>query len=79
MVAYDLPVAEVVKLLDKAVVKTFKIGIVDQCEFNGREARELILQRALVGFNDRDGSIPFVIVGAVKSRWKGNEALAFEG
>jgi hypothetical protein len=43
MVAYDLPVTEVVKLLDKAVVKRFKIGIADKCEFNGREVRELIL------------------------------------
>ena len=28
---------------DQAVVKRFKIGIADQCEFNGREFRELIL------------------------------------
>jgi len=33
----------------------------------------------LISFNDRYGSITFVIVGAVKSGRKGNEALAFQG
>ncbi len=33
----------------------------------------------MISFNDRCGSITFVIVGAVKSGRKGNEVLAFQG
>ena len=78
MIADNLSISEVVMLFNQAVVERFKGGIADQFNLNGGKCRGLSWGSS-IDFNDRDEAIAFVIIGAVESGWKGNEAFAFEG
>ena len=40
MIPHNLPVAEIMMLLDQAIIKGFKRCVADQLEFNGREMGE---------------------------------------
>lgn len=66
-------------LLHQAVVEGLKRSMANQCEGNWWESRQFSLERALINFNDRDGSITFLIIGAGESRGKGDKAFSLQG
>jgi len=43
MIADDLPIAEVMVLLEQRVIQRFKLGVSDRFEFNGSQIAQFIL------------------------------------
>lgn len=79
VIADDLPIPQVMMVLNQAVVEGFKIGSTNQGEANSWELRERSLNRALINLNSRNSSITSLIVGAGTSGGKADKAPSVQG
>ena len=61
--SYDLAVAEIVVVMDEAVIKGFERGVTDEFEFQGAQGGEFSFERGFGYFWEGDGAVSSGIVG----------------
>ena len=79
MIADNLAIAQIMMLVNQAVVEGFKAGMAHGFEPDRAELGEFCLQGSLIDFINGNRSVAFVVMGAGKPWWQSDEAFSVKG
>ncbi len=79
MSSYNLPISQIVMLLDKAVVKRLQGGVSNQLQSGRREVSEGSWKGTLVNGHPGNGAVSYMVVGTSKRRRKSDKPSSLQG